>query len=74
MPIKLRLFLRLYNDLGAVAAQAGKADAAVLKGEQRVVAAATHIKARMDLSSALANQNVPCQNHLAVSALRAQAL
>ena len=51
-----------------------KADLAVDKGEQGVVAAAAHVLARMDVGAALTHQNVAGQHELAVGALYAQAL
>ena len=67
-------FLLLDADLLAVAAHALERDAAVHKGEQRVVAAASHVLTRMDVCAALAHQNVAGKDELAVAALHAQAL
>ena len=66
--------LLLDADLLAVAADALEADLAVGKGEQRVVAAAAHVLARMDVGAALTHQNVASQHELPVSALGAKAL
>ena len=58
----------------AVFAHALKLDPAVNQGEQGIVGANPDTAAGMDFGAALANENVACQNKLAVPALNSETL
>ena len=69
-----RLFSRINGCLLAILAQTLEAQDTIDLGEQSVVGADAHVGAGMDMSAALANQNVAGEHELTVSALGAKAL
>lgn len=69
----LRFFrYRINAHLFLVFAHFFKADNAVCKGEQRIVAADAYVRTRMNSRASLANEDVAGKNRLPVAAFRAE--
>jgi hypothetical protein len=70
---RLRRSLGLHGDMHLALGLAGEFHLAVNKGEDRVVAAETHIGARIPLGAALTDQDVAGNDGLAAELLDAEA-
>ena len=68
------LLSRINAYLFAIPADTLKTNLAVNQGKQRIVRTTANILSRMDVSAALANQNVACENELTISTLGAKTL
>ena len=70
----VKLLRGVDGDLLAVLTQTLKADDAVSLGEQGIIRALAHVRAGVDVSAALAHQDVARQDELTVGALGAKTL
>ena len=66
--------LLIDRDLLAVLAEMLETNGAVYESEEGIILALADVGARMDLGSALTNENVAGENELTVSTLRAETL
>ena len=74
IPVNLLGELLINGDFLAFLAQAFELNGTVNKCEQGIILALADIGAGMNLRTALANENVPCQNELTIRTLGAETL